>query len=46
MKTQDAKNVSMDNRDELLIVEHGIWRRGQKTDDEQILDRIPKGDYT
>lgn len=36
----------MNDRDEQLIVEHGIWRRGQKTSDEELYDRIPKGDYT
>lgn len=28
------------------MVEHGIWRRGQKTTDEELYDRIPKGDYS
>lgn len=45
MLTQDAKTVSMDNRDEQFIVEHGVWRRGQKTTDEELSQRIPKGDY-
>jgi len=27
MKTQDGQNVSFNNRDEQLIVEHGTWRR-------------------
>ena len=27
MVTQDGQNVSMNKRDEQLIVEHGTWRR-------------------
>jgi hypothetical protein len=46
MKTQDGKAVSFNNRDELLIVEHGTWRRLQKTSDDELWERIPKGDYT
>jgi hypothetical protein len=36
MKNQDGNNISMNERDEQLIVEHGIWRRGQKTTDEEL----------
>lgn len=36
----------MYDRDEHFVVEHGIWRRAQKTSDEELHDRIPKGDYT
>jgi len=36
MRTLDQKNVPLSDRDEQLIVEHGIWRRGQKTSDEEI----------
>ena len=45
MRNQDGKNVCMDERDEQLIVEHGLWRRAQKTSDEEIYARIPKGSY-
>lgn len=45
MKTQDCANVSINERDEQLIVEHGTWRRLQKNDDEELKHRIPKGDY-
>ncbi len=33
MKTQDGGLVSLDKRDELLMVEHGFGKRGQKTTD-------------
>lgn len=33
-------------RDEQLIVEHGTWRRLQKNPDQELYQRIPKGDYT
>lgn len=46
MKTQDWVNVSLDNRDEQLIVEHGTWRRRQKQPDEELYAKIPKGDYS
>lgn len=46
MKTQDGKQVSFNERDEQLIVEHGTWRRLQKCSDDAIYNRIPKGDYT
>jgi hypothetical protein len=46
MMTQNNKTVSMNDRDEQLVVEHGIWRRGQKTTDEDLHQRVPKGDYT
>jgi len=46
MKTQDGKNVSLNEKDEQLIVEHGTWRRLQKCPDEELWQRIPKGDYT
>jgi len=36
MKNQDGKNVCMYERDEQLIVEHGLWRRLQKTTDEEL----------
>ena len=45
MKTQDCQPVSFDERDEQLIVEHGTWRRLQKTTDDDLTARIPKGDY-
>jgi hypothetical protein len=46
MVTQDGANVSMNKRDEQLIVEHGTWRRLQKCPDEELWQRVPKGDYT
>ena len=45
MRTQDCANISINERDEQLIVEHGTWRRMQKNDDEELQQRIPKGDY-
>jgi len=46
MVTQDGKNVSINVKDEQLVVEHGTWRRRQKCQDEELWQRIPKGDYT
>ena len=46
MKTQDGKTVSHNDRDEQLIVEHGTWRRLQRNTDQELYQRIPKGDYT
>jgi len=46
MKTQDRHPVSMDRRDEQLMVEHGFGKRAPKATDEELLQRIPKGDYT
>jgi len=46
MKTQDGGMVPMANRDELLLVEHGTGRRLQKQPDQEIWQRVPKGDYT
>jgi hypothetical protein len=46
MKTQDFKNVSILEKDEQLVVEHGTWRRLQKTTDEELWKRVPKGDYS
>ena len=45
MRNTDGRNVCMSERDEQLIVEHGLWRRGQKTTDEELYARIPKGTY-
>ena len=45
MRNQDGKNVCMSERDEQLIVEHGLWRRLQKIPDEEVYARIPKGSY-
>lgn len=38
--------IPLANRDEQLLVEHGFGKRTQKTTDEELLKRIPKGDYT
>mmetsp|Transcript_17831 Transcript_17831/g.30248 ORF Transcript_17831/g.30248 Transcript_17831/m.30248 type:complete len:109 (-) Transcript_17831:273-599(-) len=46
MKTQDGQTVSLNKKDEQLIVEHGTWRRSQKIQDEEIEKRLPKTDYT
>ena len=46
MQTQDGKLVSMESRDENLIVETGMYRRTQKATDEELRNRIPQGDYT
>ena len=46
MVTQDGKTVSMNDRDQQLIVEAGIWRRQQKFADAEIKKRVPIGDYT
>ena len=46
MKTMDGKPVSMNLRDEQLIVEHGTWRRMQKKPDDELYNKVPKGDYT
>ena len=45
MKTQDGKAVSLNEKDELLVVEHCTWRRLQKCPDEELWMRIPKGNY-
>jgi hypothetical protein len=46
IKTQDGKLVPLEHRDELLMVEHGYGKRSQKTTDEELAMRLPKGDYT
>jgi hypothetical protein len=46
MKTSHGESISLNNRDEQLIVEHGIWRRMQKCPDEELWMRVPKGDYS
>ena len=46
MKTQDGANVSLNERDELLIVEHGTWRRRQRQPDNELDGKVPKGDYS
>ena len=46
MRTQDGTQLSMAERDEQLIVETGMYRRTQKQTDEELKQRIPKGDYT
>lgn len=45
MVNQDGKPVSLNEKDEQFIVEHGIWRRSQKCPDEDIVSRLPKSDY-
>jgi hypothetical protein len=35
----------MEQRDDQLIVETGIYRRTQKFSDEELKKRIPKGEY-
>jgi hypothetical protein len=46
MITQDGEQVPMENRDDQLIVETGMWHRTQKASDEELKERIPQGDYT
>jgi hypothetical protein len=46
MKTQDGQHLSLNEKDDQFVVEHGNWRRLQKTTDQDLWDRIPKGDYT
>ena len=46
MYNQDGQVVDPKLRDEQLIVEHGTWRRGQKATDEELSERVPKGDYS
>jgi len=36
----------MEDRDDNLIVEHGIYRRTQKATDVELRARVPEGDYT
>jgi len=36
MRTQDGSEVTMAQRDEQLIVETGMYRRGQKYTDEEL----------
>jgi len=45
MTTQDGQNVPMEQRDDQLIVESGMWRRTQKGTDDELKERIPAGDY-
>ena len=33
---QDGEEVTLAQRDELLVVEHGTWRRSQKTTDQNL----------
>ena len=46
MKTQDGVPVSLNVKDEQLVVEHGTWRRLQRATDDELGQRVPKGDYT
>ena len=46
MKTQDGAPVSLNEKDEQLVVEHGTWRRLQRATDDELAARVPKGDYT
>jgi len=41
MKTQDNANISLNDKDENFVVEHGTWRRLQKNDDDELKARIP-----
>lgn len=45
MRNMDAAPISIQNRDEQLIVEHGTWRRLQKTSDDDLSVRVPKGHH-
>lgn len=46
MRTQDGGELTMDNRDDQLRVETGMWRRTQKAADAELQQRVPQGDYT
>lgn len=46
MRTQDGSLVKMEDRDQQLIVEQGIWRRTQQGTDAELRARVPQGDYT
>lgn len=46
MKTQNGQLISMDSRDEQLMVEHGFIKRSQKATDDELQQQLPKGDYT
>ena len=46
MQTQDGKLVAAESRDDNLIVETGMFRRTQKATDNELVNRIPAGDYT
>ena len=46
MQTQDGKLVAAESRDDNLIVETGMFRRTQKATDNELINRIPAGDYT
>jgi hypothetical protein len=41
MRTQDGAEVTMEQRDDQLIVETGMYRRTQKFSDEELKKRIP-----
>jgi len=41
MKTQDGKINSLNEKDELLVVEHGTWRRRQKQPDDELHEKVP-----
>lgn len=41
MKTQDGKITSLNEKDELLVVEHGTWRRRQKQPDDELHEKVP-----
>ena len=36
MKNQDGEEIDQGQRDEQLAVEHGTWRRSQKTTDQNL----------
>lgn len=46
MKTQNGMPVPHAQKDELLQVEHGFGKRTAKATDQELYNRIPKGDYT
>lgn len=46
MQTQDGKLVAGQNRDENFIVETGMFRRTAKATDQELIQRVPQGDYT
>ena len=46
MQTQDGKLVAGATRDDQFIVEQGMYRRTAKATDQELMARIPQGDYT
>ena len=46
MQTQDGKLVPQEHRDDQFTVESGMFRRTSKATDQELMQRVPQGDYT